>query len=176
MAAPTAGLALHGRPVGAIRARGALVCSVTLHVGPGTFAPVQTETIEAHTMHEERFELTAETALAINQALESRQARRGGRHHHRARAGERRGRPCGPVGAGRRAHADLSPSSPPLPGGGSAAHQFPSPPFHAADAGERVCRAGRNARAGDDSVRLCGSDPRAVSIFQLRRRHAPGVV
>ena len=35
------------------RARGVKVCFVTLHVGLGTFAPVKTETIERHTMHEE---------------------------------------------------------------------------------------------------------------------------
>jgi S-adenosylmethionine:tRNA ribosyltransferase-isomerase len=45
-----------------IRARGVKICFVTLHVGPGTFAPVKTETLAAHKMHEERFELGEETA------------------------------------------------------------------------------------------------------------------
>ena len=44
------------------------VCFLTLHVGLGTFAPVKTETIAAHTMHEERYELSPETARAINEA------------------------------------------------------------------------------------------------------------
>ena len=44
------------------------ICFVTLHVGPGTFAPVKTETLAAHKMHEERFELGEETAHAVNEA------------------------------------------------------------------------------------------------------------
>jgi S-adenosylmethionine:tRNA ribosyltransferase-isomerase len=51
-----------------IRARGVDVRFVTLHVGLGTFAPVKTETITEHTMHEERYELSEETAEAINRA------------------------------------------------------------------------------------------------------------
>jgi S-adenosylmethionine:tRNA ribosyltransferase-isomerase len=41
---------------------------VTLHVGVGTFRPVQSETIGAHRMHEERFAINAEAADAINRA------------------------------------------------------------------------------------------------------------
>ena len=41
---------------------------LTLHVGLGTFAPVKAETIAAHPMHEERYELTEDTARAINEA------------------------------------------------------------------------------------------------------------
>ncbi len=41
---------------------------VTLHVGTGTFAPVKTEHIAEHIMHEERFAISAEAALAINAA------------------------------------------------------------------------------------------------------------
>ena len=41
---------------------------VTLHVGTGTFRPVQSEMIAEHRMHAERFEITAETAEAINAA------------------------------------------------------------------------------------------------------------
>jgi S-adenosylmethionine:tRNA ribosyltransferase-isomerase len=44
------------------------VCFVTLHVGLGTFAPVKAETLDAHAMHEERYELTEETARLINDA------------------------------------------------------------------------------------------------------------
>jgi S-adenosylmethionine:tRNA ribosyltransferase-isomerase len=52
----------------AIRVRGVQVCFVTLHVGLATFAPVKAATLAAHTMHEERYELTDETARAINAA------------------------------------------------------------------------------------------------------------
>jgi S-adenosylmethionine:tRNA ribosyltransferase-isomerase len=41
---------------------------VTLHVGAGTFRPVQSERIAEHRMHAERFAITRETAAAINAA------------------------------------------------------------------------------------------------------------
>jgi S-adenosylmethionine:tRNA ribosyltransferase-isomerase len=41
---------------------------VTLHVGTGTFRPVQSETIGGHRMHAERFTITEEAAAAINAA------------------------------------------------------------------------------------------------------------
>ncbi len=41
---------------------------VTLHVGTGTFRPVQSETIEEHRMHAERYAITSEAATAINAA------------------------------------------------------------------------------------------------------------
>ena len=44
------------------------VCFLTLHVGFGTFAPVKAETIAAHIMHDERYELSEATARAINEA------------------------------------------------------------------------------------------------------------
>jgi S-adenosylmethionine:tRNA ribosyltransferase-isomerase len=37
-------------------------------VGLGTFAPVRTEHVEDHDMHAERFEITPETAEAVNRA------------------------------------------------------------------------------------------------------------
>ena len=68
VAAPTAGLHFTGKLLDEIRARGGTICFVTLHIGPGTFAPVKTETLAAHKMHEERFELGEETAHAVNEA------------------------------------------------------------------------------------------------------------
>lgn len=41
---------------------------VTLHVGTGTFRPVQSETIAGHRMHAERYTITSEAAAAINAA------------------------------------------------------------------------------------------------------------
>ena len=63
VAAPTAGLhftpeALAGIPHSFL----------TLHVGAGTFLPVKTERIEDHVMHEERLDISAETAQALNAA------------------------------------------------------------------------------------------------------------
>ncbi len=68
VAAPTAGLHFTEKLLDEIRARGVHVCFVTLHVGLGTFAPVKTETLSAHQMHEERFELSEETARIVNEA------------------------------------------------------------------------------------------------------------
>ena len=41
---------------------------LTLHVGAGTFLPVKAERIEDHVMHEEVFEISGETAQALNNA------------------------------------------------------------------------------------------------------------
>ena len=63
VAAPTAGL--HFTPEILQKLPHAFV---TLHVGPGTFRPVQSETIAEHRMHAERFVITREAAAAINAA------------------------------------------------------------------------------------------------------------
>ena len=68
VAAPTAGLHFTRRVLHELKERGAIVCSLTLHVGSGTFAPVKTETLAGHVLHEERFILPAATADAVNQA------------------------------------------------------------------------------------------------------------
>jgi S-adenosylmethionine:tRNA ribosyltransferase-isomerase len=68
VAAPTAGLHFTESLLAEISARGVQVAFLTLHVGLGTFAPVKAETIAAHTMHEERYELSEETARAVNAA------------------------------------------------------------------------------------------------------------
>ena len=68
VAAPTAGLHFTEKLLGEIRALGVEIHFVTLHVGLGTFAPVKAETLAAHTMHEERFEVSEATARAVNAA------------------------------------------------------------------------------------------------------------
>ena len=68
VAAPTAGLHFTESLLEEIRRKGAEICFLTLHIGLGTFAPIKTETIAAHQMHEERYELGEETARAINRA------------------------------------------------------------------------------------------------------------
>jgi len=69
-AAPTAGLHLTRELLEALRARGAEVAALTLHVGTGTFLPIRTEDIEDHRMHEESYEVPEPTAQGINRALE----------------------------------------------------------------------------------------------------------
>jgi S-adenosylmethionine:tRNA ribosyltransferase-isomerase len=71
VAAPTAGLHFTHELLEKIRARGTRICFVTLHIGPGTFAPVKAERLEEHVMHEERFALGAETADALRETKEA---------------------------------------------------------------------------------------------------------
>ena len=68
VAAPTAGLHFTEPLLDEIRGRGVKICFLTLHVGLATFTPVKTETISAHKMHEERFEVSAKTAHTVNEA------------------------------------------------------------------------------------------------------------
>src|SRR5262245_61368577 len=68
VAAPTAGLHFTKTILDEIRKLGAQVCFVTLHVGLGTFAPVKSEILSAHKMHEERYELSEAAARTINEA------------------------------------------------------------------------------------------------------------
>ncbi len=67
-AAPTAGLHFTPGLLDEVRGKGCGVESVTLNVGLGTFRPVREETVEAHQMHEEYYQVSAKTAAAINQA------------------------------------------------------------------------------------------------------------
>ena len=69
VAAPTAGLHFTERAFDALRARKIEVCEITLHVGPGTFRPVQTERVEDHKMESEQFEISEAAASIINRAL-----------------------------------------------------------------------------------------------------------
>lgn len=70
VAAPTAGLHFTSRVFEALRRRGVETCELTLHVGPGTFRPVQVEHIEEHRMEGERFTVPPETAEVIQRALD----------------------------------------------------------------------------------------------------------
>jgi S-adenosylmethionine:tRNA ribosyltransferase-isomerase len=68
VAAPTAGLHFTEKLLAEIRYRGVGICFVSLHVGPGTFAPVKTDRLSEHVLHEERFHLDAPAADVINEA------------------------------------------------------------------------------------------------------------
>jgi S-adenosylmethionine:tRNA ribosyltransferase-isomerase len=68
VAAPTAGLHFTDRLLHRLAERGVGRANVTLHVGAGTFLPVKTEEVEAHAMHGETGEVTAEAAAAVNAA------------------------------------------------------------------------------------------------------------
>jgi S-adenosylmethionine:tRNA ribosyltransferase-isomerase len=68
IATPTAGLHFTESLLATIAAQEIEVCFLTLHVGLGTFSPVKAETIDAHVMHEERYEVPEQTARIINAA------------------------------------------------------------------------------------------------------------
>lgn len=71
VAAPTAGLHFTEEFLDEIRRHGVTVCFITLHVGLGTFAPVKSQTVEAHRMHEERYEVSQIAADTVNEAKRS---------------------------------------------------------------------------------------------------------
>ena len=67
IAAPTAGLHFTPELLAACESEGVTVSRVTLHVGVGTFRPMDGDSIGTHRMHAERCELSAETAAAIRE-------------------------------------------------------------------------------------------------------------
>ena len=68
VAAPTAGLHFTEALLDDVRAAGAAVAKVTLHVGAGTFLPVTAERVADHRMHGEWGEIDAAAAEAVNTA------------------------------------------------------------------------------------------------------------
>jgi S-adenosylmethionine:tRNA ribosyltransferase-isomerase len=66
VAAPTAGLHFTPELLEAIESRGIARAEVVLHVGAGTFKPVEVEDPAAHVMHEEWYSISADTARTIN--------------------------------------------------------------------------------------------------------------
>ncbi len=65
IAAPTAGLHLTEPLLEHLRAQGVELAEVVLHVGVGTFRPIDADAIETGRLHAERFELPAATVQAI---------------------------------------------------------------------------------------------------------------
>jgi S-adenosylmethionine:tRNA ribosyltransferase-isomerase len=68
VAAPTAGLHFTPEVFEALARRGIESLDVTLHVGLGTFRPIEADRIDEHALHAEWAELSAETAEALNAA------------------------------------------------------------------------------------------------------------
>lgn len=67
-AAPTAGLHFNEELLNKIRSKGVEIIEITLHVGLGTFRPVKVDNVEDHMMHYEDYEISQESAQALNQA------------------------------------------------------------------------------------------------------------
>ena len=70
VAAPTAGLHFTKELIAELKAKGVIFAPVTLHVGMGTFKPVQVDDISRHQMHSEYYEISNETSEQINTARE----------------------------------------------------------------------------------------------------------
>ena len=68
VAAPTAGLHFTPEVMAACRARGCTVVELTLHVGPGTFRPIQVDDPALHQMHREWYELSEAAARRLLRA------------------------------------------------------------------------------------------------------------
>lgn len=66
VAAPTAGLHFTRALLAAIEARGCALAPITLHVGPGTFAPVRVDRVEDVELHAERYDIPAASAALVN--------------------------------------------------------------------------------------------------------------
>lgn len=68
VAAPTAGLHFTPELIQRLRTAGTALVSLTLHVGVGTFRPIQVTRLEDHKMHAERGELTEAVVKRLNAA------------------------------------------------------------------------------------------------------------
>lgn len=72
VAAPTAGLHFTPRIISSLEAKGVQTLPITLHVGLGTFRPVEVEDLTKHRMDSEFFHITPEIAEQANIALASK--------------------------------------------------------------------------------------------------------
>jgi len=66
VAAPTAGLHFTPALLAALEAKGVRIVSIVLHVGVGTFRPVEVEDPAEHRMHYERYQVTPAAATTLN--------------------------------------------------------------------------------------------------------------
>ena len=71
VAAPTAGLHFTPDTLAAVERRGAGIVDLVLHVGPGTFKPVEVDDLSRHVMHSEWYTVSEAAAASINRAKES---------------------------------------------------------------------------------------------------------
>ena len=69
-AAPTAGLHFTKELLNDIKNKGITICYITLHVGLGTFRPVNVTDVKTHKMHSEYYVVSKEVADILNKAKE----------------------------------------------------------------------------------------------------------
>jgi S-adenosylmethionine:tRNA ribosyltransferase-isomerase len=68
VAAPTAGFHLTHTILDQLKNKGVTIIEITLHVGLGTFLPIKSDSLDAHTMHSEWVEISKSSAEIINNA------------------------------------------------------------------------------------------------------------
>ena len=68
-AAPTAGLHFTPELIEKLKEKGVTICYVTLHIGLGTFRPVNVDDVTNHKMHSEEYFVSQETADILNKAM-----------------------------------------------------------------------------------------------------------
>lgn len=68
VAAPTAGLHFTGQSLSQLRDRDVEIAPIILHIGPGTFKPVEADEPASHSLHAEWYSVPRETAAAVNRA------------------------------------------------------------------------------------------------------------
>ena len=73
-AAPTAGLHFTKELLEKISAKGINIAYITLHVGLGTFRPVNVEKIEEHKMHSEYYHMSKDVADLLNKTKKSKKS------------------------------------------------------------------------------------------------------
>ena len=160
VAAPTAGLHFTPELLHAVDARGARRAEVVLHVGAGTFKPVEVDDPALHVMHEERYTVPEETAAAFARTREI-----GGRvwavGTTTVRTLESAVDDAGVLRAGQRGDAYLPPAAGATARGRRARHELPPAPLDAHHARRGV----RRIRPHD--ARLPRSD-RASAIASTR--------
>lgn len=72
VAAPSAGLHFTKQMLKRLEIKGVDLASITLHIGLGTFRPVDVEDLTKHKMDSENFQVSAETAEVVNNALDNK--------------------------------------------------------------------------------------------------------
>ena len=138
VAAPTAGLHFTDSLVAGLRAQGVLIANLTLHVGPGTFLPVQEECIDdvrRHRMHAERYEISSQTQKIVREVKAQ-----GHRVIAVGTTSLRALEAWGLEGAGSGTYGDLHLSGLRSQGGRRFDHEFSSASLHAPDLGRRIGR------------------------------------
>jgi len=70
-AAPTAGLHFTKELLNDLKEKGVTILYVTLHVGLGTFRPVNVEDVTKHKMHSEYYTMSADVADELNKAVKN---------------------------------------------------------------------------------------------------------